>query len=130
MIKLGHRTIEVSRDYRAPCLQLWDLITDTSRWPEWGPSVRAVECPDRVIRKGSRGRVRTALGTWAGFVITDFEEGRSWSWTVMGVPATGHRVEPAGSGMCRLVFEVPILVSAYAVVCKIALDRIEEILRA
>ncbi|UCD34705.1 MAG: SRPBCC family protein [Nitrospiraceae bacterium] len=130
MIKLTHRSVHVSREYRVPCQRLWEVITDASRWPEWGPSVTAVECPDRMIRKGSRGRVKTALGIWVGFAITDYEEGRSWSWNVLGVPATGHRVEPAGEGSCRLVFEVPLLAAAYAVVCKAALDRIARILES
>jgi hypothetical protein len=119
--------IEVCRDMRVSCDAVWDIITDTTRWVEWGPSIIAVECQDRYIHKGSRGRVKTAIGVWVHYKITDFDEGKYWSWRVFGIPATGHRIETKGEGICRLVFEMPFLAAPYAYVCKTALERIARI---
>ena len=124
VLKLSHRYLEVSQNIDAAAGEVWELIIDTTRWPQWGPSVRAVECADRYIRQGSRGRVQTSVGLWSNFEVTNFESGRYWSWRVGGLQATGHRVEPLDASRSCLVFEVPILAAPYAMVCKIALDRI------
>jgi len=116
--------IQVARIINAPRDTVWTILTDTQQWPQWGPSVRGVQCADRHIGKGSSGRVLTALGFWAPFVITDFAEGHYWFWRVFGIPATGHRVESVGEDRCRLLFEIPVLATPYAAVCKVAMKRI------
>lgn len=108
----------------APAARVWRILTDTRQWPTWGPSIRAVDCPDRHIRAGSRGRVRTAGGIWLRFRVTAFVPGRYWAWRVAGVPATGHRVEPTGERACRLSFEVPVPAAPYLLVCRVACRRI------
>ena len=122
--------IETSGIVNASCTTLWDLLTDTSSWVKWGPSVLAVECSERYIQLGSRGRVRTALGLWAPFAITEMDDGRYWSWHVFGVPATGHRLDWVGKDVCRLVFQVPVFAAPYVIVCRIALHRITQILKS
>ncbi len=128
LITVGGGFLKVHRDIRSSCEQLWSLITDTTQWPLWGPSVTGVKCRDRYIRAGSEGEVKTVAGLWMTFRITAYEEKKYWSWRVSGIPATGHRVEPLGLDLCRLVFEVPLLASAYAPVCVLALKRIADIL--
>ena len=118
----------VSRLFRSPCSQIWQMLTDTAIWPQWGPSLEAVECSDRFIRQGTEGKVKTAVGICVPFIITAYEEGRFWAWKVAGVPATGHRVESQEEGLCKLTFEVPLLAAPYGYICKIALDRIAGIL--
>ena len=107
----------------------WRFLTDTEAWPVWGPSVRAVDCPSRFIGPGVRGRVRTPAGVWIPFVVTDWEEGRAWAWRVAGVPATGHQVDPVDEATCRLSFLIPRWAPFYAVVCEVALDRLEALAR-
>ena len=51
--------------------RVWELLTDTSQWPLWGPTVRAVECPVRYICQGTSGRVRTPIGLWLPFRTTE-----------------------------------------------------------
>ena len=128
MIRLGFPDLEIGRAVHAPSEAVWDLLTDTVRCTEWGPSVLAVECVGRYIRKGSRGRVRTALGITLPFLVTEWEDGRRWRWRVAGIRATGHRVEPRGRSSCLLLFEVPLFAAPYLVVCKVALDRIAALL--
>jgi hypothetical protein len=128
MIKISFPFSEIGHMLHSPSGDVWDIITDTTRWPEWGPSVIAVDCVDRYIRKGTRGRVRVRLGIWAPFVITDFDDKRYWSWNIWGLHATGHRIEPLDKRNCNLFFEVPTLAAPYLFVCRIALKRIEAIL--
>ena len=129
MLRLNYPYLEIARNLDAGASRVWDLIIDTERWPQWGPSVRAVECVDRYIHQGSRGRVQTSVGLWTTFVVTEFENERYWSWRVGGLRATGHRVDPLDEYRSCLAFEVPLLALPYAIVCKMALDRIAVLLR-
>lgn len=129
------RRLSVSRTIDVDTETVWTVLTDTHRWPEWGPSIAAVECEERFIEAGSRGRVRTvgpgvlfgrrSGGLWIPFRVTDCD-GRRWTWTVGGVPATGHRVESVRNGS-RVVFEVPPVAAAYLPICRRALVRIERL---
>ncbi len=108
----------------APREQAWEMLIDTERWVEWGPSVRAVDCASRFITTGTRGRVKTPLGVWMPFEVTDCGDFR-WTWRVAKIPATGHRVEEADGG-CRVGFEVPLVAAGYLPVCLRAVEKIAE----
>ena len=60
------------------------------------------------------------------YTVTAFEPGRYWSWSVAGIPATGHRIVPQGGG-CVVTFTVPWWAPAYLPVCALALRRIERL---
>ncbi len=128
MLKISYPTCEIGGRLHVPCHAVWDVLTDTTRWPQWGPSVTAVDCAERYIKKGSRGRVRTPFGLWVPFVVTEYEEYRYWSWRVWGIPATGHRTELGNDERCVLVFEVPTFAAPYLFICKIAIGRIADLL--
>jgi hypothetical protein len=115
-------------EIRASAAAAWELLIDTRRWPEWGPSVARVDCADRCIGPGTIGRVQTAIGLWLPFQITEFTAGQYWHWRVAGIPATGHRVLSIGPDLCRVLFEVPVLAAPYYVICKLAARRIKNIL--
>ena len=108
---------------------VWDLLVDTTRWAEWGPSVTQVDAPDVRLREHSTGRVRSPVGLWVPFRVSEFDDGRSWSWTVAGVRATRHSVEPALRG-CRVSFGIPVVAAPYALVCREALRRIDQLARS
>jgi hypothetical protein len=96
------RRIEVSGVVDAAPAAAWDLLVDTDRWPDWGPSVTAVDCPDRRIREGSTGRVRLPGGLRVPFEVTTLDERRRrWTWAVARIPATGHRVDPVAGRRSR-----------------------------
>jgi len=137
--------VKVDRFIPAAPEVVWDLLVDTARWPEWGPSVTAVELTNTGganstgtsntdstdasstrISPGATGRVRTAVGVWVPFRVTEFDDGRRWSWVVAGIPATSHSVDPAPGG-CRVGFGVPLLAAPYALVCRAALERIDRL---
>jgi uncharacterized protein YndB with AHSA1/START domain len=126
--------LEVGRTVAASAEQVWDLLVDTSRWPAWGPTVAGARIDSggvgTRIGPSAAGRVRTSLGPSLPFVVDTFEPGRRWTWTVGGVPATGHRVEPLGDGRCRVTFEVPAWAPPYLAVCWLALRRIEALATA
>lgn len=132
------RRLLVSRSIDAPADIVWSILTDTERWPEWGPSIAAVDCPDRVIQEESRGYVETVgpgallpslpnSGLRVPFRVTSCADHR-WTWRVAGVPATGHRVESLGEN-CRAAFEIPLPAAAYSPVCRRALVSIARLAR-
>lgn len=121
----GGRRLRVRRAINAPVDVVWDVLTDTQRWQAWGPSITAVEAPERYITAGSRGRVRVLGAVWLPFEVTTCENHR-WTWTVARVPATGHFVEthPAGS---VVGFDLSPLAVGYIPVCRQACSRIDEL---
>ncbi len=108
---------------------VWELVTDTFRWTEWGPSISAVDSTDRYIRKGTRGKVKLPIGIWIPFLITEYEDKKYWSWSILGIKATGHRIEPLGERKSALIFEVPTLAAPYLFICWLAIRRIKFILQ-
>ena len=127
MIRIALPFIETSQIVDASSNEVWRIMTDTSLWPRWGPSIRGVKCTDKHLKTDSTGSVQLFSGLWIKFVVTDFEEGRYWSWRMLGVHATGHRVEPLTTTHCRAVFEIPIIAAPYIVVCRVALKRISKL---
>ncbi|WP_436903123.1 SRPBCC family protein [Halovenus halobia] len=124
------RRLEVDRTIPVAPERAWELLVTPEWWPEWGPSVRAVDCDAERIEAGTTGRVRIPGGLWIPFEITDCraptdQRAGRWTWRVAKIPATGHRVEPEPEG-CRVVFEIPLAAAGYAVVCSRALARIEK----
>jgi hypothetical protein len=119
----------VKREIPAPADAVWDVLIDTAKWPEWGPSVSAVQCKDRRIVAGSTGRLQVLGGPWVPFEVTKCTD-RRWTWDVARIQATGHRVEPVDAMRSRAVFEIPLLAGGYAVVCRRALQKIEELATA
>ena len=128
MIKISLNRVSIGKFYPASPLLVWDLITDTTQWPRWGPTVKRVQVSERFIRNGSSGRVLTAFGMWLPFNIDEYEHACFWSWKVAGIKATGHRIQANETGGCYLWFEVPMTAAPYALVCRMALDRIKNLL--
>lgn len=118
-------TVELRSD--ASPEAVWDVITDLSTWPKWGPTVSGAELDDpEPLHLGARGKVFTPVGVPLPFTITEFRPRRCWAWKVAGVGATRHEVIPEGDGS-RIVFGVPWWATAYLPVCAIALPRIAQL---
>lgn len=118
------RRLVVARRMAAPPPAVWRAFRDTRCWPEWGPSVRAVDCADRYVERGSTGRVTTVGGLGLPFEVTSCADGR-WTWDVARLPATGHRVRDDDGAVAA--FEVPLPAAPYAVVCRRALARLDRV---
>lgn len=123
------RTVWVHRELAADPATVWDLLVDPARWPEWGPSVRSAEVAGGVLGPGAEGTVTTAVGVRLPFRVTRFDPGGRWAWAVAGLPATDHTVDPTGPGRCRIGFGVPWPAAPYLAVCRVALDRLEDLAR-
>ncbi len=119
--------LSVSRQVRATPAEAWELIASTATWSSWGPSVSAVEPADAVVSAGMQGRVRLPVGVWVPFEITRCEPPHTWTWSILGLPATRHTVEGSAGG-CRISFAVPALAPAYLLVCRVALARVATLL--
>ena len=126
MVKISATHVSVGKHLQVTLSEIWNLITDTTKWPIWGPTVLEVESADRFIKSGSKGHVKTAAGIWLPFQIADYEERNHWSWKVASVKATNHRVVVHPSGGCLLWFDTPIFAAPYSLTCHLALGRIEK----
>ncbi|EMA10163.1 Polyketide cyclase / dehydrase and lipid transport [Haloarcula vallismortis] len=116
------RRLLVRHDVDASVDTVWNVLTDTDCWADWGPSVTAVETADRYITGGTTGRVRVAGAVWLPFEVTTCAPYR-WTWTVARLPATGHFAEERAGGSV-VGFEIPPLATGYAPVCARACQRI------
>lgn len=120
------RRLSVSRTIEAPADDVWQTLIDVRRWPQWGPSVRSAELVGggHLIGDGGAGAITTVIGVRLPFVVTRWEPGSYWRWTVAGLPATGHSVRPVDDHRSTASFDVPLPAAPYLVVCRVALDRI------
>lgn len=114
--------LQVARHVDADAARVWAVLVDSSLWPRWGPSVRRATLDGPALELGCTGRVWAAAGPSLPFVITEYVEGRTWSWSVAGVPATSHRVDDDAEGS-TVSFGVPWWAPAYLPVCALALRR-------
>ena len=128
MIRISLSSSEIGQTLSAPLEDAWEILTDTNRWTDWGPSITSVDCADRYIKAGTQGKIKVYPGIWAPFVITSFKDRRFWSWEIWGIHATGHRVEPLDHFRCNLFFEVPALAAPYLLICWIAIRNIRTLL--
>ena len=91
-----------SIDVAAPPHQVWSVMSDIERWPEWTDTVRSAKRLDSgPLAVGSTARVFQPRLAPAVFKVTWLEEGRGFTWVTrsLGVRATAdHRIEPSGQG--------------------------------
>ena len=116
------------RAVAAPMEAVWDLLVDLDAWPQWGPTVTGSRLDDgsRILRAGAVGSVRTPVGLWLPFEVTELArrpELASWSWSVAGVPATTHRVRARGA-VCVVELGAPWWAPAYWPVLEIGTRRL------
>lgn len=100
---------------------------ETRYWTSWGATILDVDGPARVA-DGTTGRVRTVLGPWVDFEITEFDESdRYWAWRVAGIGATTHRVIDRGPGACTGLIGVPRWAPPYVVPVWYSLRRLDKL---
>jgi hypothetical protein len=134
MVKVGlestpqGRRIVVSRRVNVPADDVWELFSETSHWPRWGPPVTAVEPADESIEAGMRGRIQALGVLWFPFRIERCAN-KHWTWSIWGFapPADGHRVESTGPHSCRVGLELPLYAPWYVPLCLLALSNIASI---
>jgi uncharacterized protein YndB with AHSA1/START domain len=120
--------IGVERVVEAGPRRVWAVLTDPWSIPEWKPWIAEIETSDRSLHEGATGRVKTRIGLWTTFEVTEYEEGEYWEWNVSRMGAVGHRVERESGVGTRVTFEIPVFAAAYAPVCRRSLRNVEELL--
>ncbi len=82
---------------------VWAVLADVERWPEWTASMREITRLDPgPLRVGSTARVRQPAGRPMVWTVTELTSERSFTWTASaaGIRFTGyHQLTPAGSGV-------------------------------
>lgn len=103
------RHVSVTTDIDATPEQVWAVMSDIERWPEWTASIARVERLDAgPIRVGSRLRVKQPKLATALFEVTAWTPSRGFDWVTAtpGVTAIArHLIEPA-SGASRVTLSV------------------------
>ena len=94
--------VETAVEIDAPAERVWEVMTDTERWPEWTASVERAERLDTgPLKVGSRARLKQPKFPAVVWEVTDLEPGRSFSWMARNVGLTSvghHRVDPRAGG--------------------------------
>jgi len=85
----------------APVEVVWAVFTDVERWPTWTRSVTSVELIDGPMRLGAKARIRQPQLPTVVWTVTDWDPGRSWTWTATGPGArtqASHVLTASGAG--------------------------------
>ncbi len=89
----------------APRAQIWEVLSDLERWPQWTASVDKVQRMDNsVLGVGSRIQIKQPKLAAAQWTITGWKPGKSFTWESrsMGVRITArHRIVEEPS-TCKL----------------------------
>jgi uncharacterized protein YndB with AHSA1/START domain len=97
-----NRVFTTSRRIDAPPAQVWEVLVDVARWPEWTPTIDSVRrLDDGTFQVGSRAEVRQPRLPKATWAVTELVAGRSFTWEAAGpgMRTIGrHEVVPDGTG--------------------------------
>lgn len=100
----------VSIDIHASPEKVWSELIDVERWPESTPSMTRVERLDNgPFGIGSRARVTQPKLSPMVWTVTDFEPGRSFSWTARatGITIVGeHSLSPKAEDTVTLTLGI------------------------
>jgi hypothetical protein len=85
--------------------KVWQVTADVERWPQFAAQFTRIErTDDGPLALGKKARVglRGLLGPGSEWVVTEYEDGRSFTWEADAIPGLhfvgGHVVEPEGDG--------------------------------
>ena len=79
-------------EINAPAATVWATMADVEHWPDWTPSVRAVELLDDEFTAGTRVRIKQPKFPRVVWVVVDVQPGESFSWRTasLGSKAVGR----------------------------------------
>lgn len=103
---MWYMKFETTIDINAPAPEVWSVLADVTRWPDWTPTMNEVRLleGDRLGAAGS-AEVRQPKLPKAVWKVTEFDDGRRFAWAAggPGVHTVGdHVVEPLGADRCRV----------------------------
>ena len=103
------RTFSITVEITAPPARVWRVMADVERWPEWTPSVTAVDRLDGgPLRSGSRVRIRQPKLRPAIWCVAEFREGEGFDWETAspGVRAVARHHVVSAQGGARVTLAV------------------------
>jgi len=90
-------TYETTITIDAPADEVWAVLTDVERWPEWTASMQKVERrSEGDLTVGARIRIKQPHLPAITWDVTDIDPGRRFSWTASSPGVTtvaDHRLE-------------------------------------
>jgi uncharacterized membrane protein len=89
-------------DIKAPASQVFAVLRDVERWPEWTPTVTSIQRAENgPLAVGSSAWIKQPKLRDAVWRVTELEDGKRFAWVTRspGVQVKGdHVVESAGTG--------------------------------
>ncbi|OEU96934.1 SRPBCC family protein [Streptomyces oceani] len=99
-------TVRQQISVQAPPAAVWAVLVDIESWPEYVSTVTSVRKDTRgALAAGSRVRVKQPGMPELTWTVTEFTEGRSFTWIASAAGVTtigGHRLREATEGGCEL----------------------------
>jgi uncharacterized membrane protein len=92
---------ETSVTIDATADEVWTVMRDVERWPDWTPTVTNARTDGGELREGSIVRIqqpRLPVATWT---VNDLKPGQGFSWISKATgmtTLTEHRIAPAAAG--------------------------------
>ena len=75
------RELKTAVEVKASPQELWAVLTDVTRWPEWTPSVQSVELLTGPVRGvGCKARIHQPKLRPAVWTVTTWEAGQRFRW--------------------------------------------------
>jgi carbon monoxide dehydrogenase subunit G len=94
----------------APADEVWRVLSDIRGWPDWTPTVTAVDGPVAPLRLGHVHVVTQPRRRPTPYTVEDLVDGRSFMWAsgnAMVRQQADHEVVPVGDGcFVTLSFEM------------------------
>src|SRR5436305_15085948 len=94
--------IHTTIDIQAPPDRVWAAVRDIEHWSEWTPTILSIRLLDRgPIAVGTRAIVRQPKLLPARWQVTEFEEGRGFTWITRGpgiLVTARHSIKGAANG--------------------------------
>jgi uncharacterized membrane protein len=106
-------SIERSIDIDRPVADVWAVLEDVRRLPEFSPSTVQVDAPPRLVAAGQRFRQVVALAGRrfeSEWTVAGLTPGRCLAIEGSLVPGTHYRISeeltPTGAGSCRMTLRM------------------------
>jgi uncharacterized membrane protein len=110
---MSAKTLNVVIDIDAPPQQVFAVLCDVERWPQWTPTMSSVQRLDQgAFAVGSSVRVHQPKLRATVWKVTEIQPQRNFTWVTRSPGLrmqAGHLVEPSGSGSgsrVSLTFEI------------------------
>ena len=96
------RRFATTIDISAPSGDVWQVMRDVERWPEWTASIRSVtRTSSGPMAVGSTALVKQPKLAPANFTVTKWEPERGFDWVTTNALVTavgGHWIAPTANG--------------------------------